>query len=204
MEHLDLTAKSAQVRGKLGKIRLVLLTERAASALREYLGDRQTGFIFQQDYTPQKGHFSAYNGTWISRWLDYTGLRKKPVQRTHVHGKLSQMNHEEALKKHQELMSSVDLTRPRRDLPLSNMAIQCMVRQLGIRAGIRNVTPHTFRRTFATHLHEGGASLEVIRALLGHVWVQTTMRYARVGPDGLAKVFEKSHPFGKSNEPKSP
>jgi hypothetical protein len=32
--------------------------------------------------------------------------------------------------------------------------------------------------------------------LMGHVWVQTTMRYATIGPDGLAKAFEKSHPLG--------
>lgn len=200
IEKLDLTARSARVYGKLGKVRLVLLTESAASALRAYLGDRKSGYVFEEDLPVQKGHFSAREGQWKSKWTDYSGPSQKGVQTTRCHGSIYLMSYAEAKKKHDALMASLDLARPKRNRPLSKMAVQCLVRKIARRAGLRNVTPHTFRRTFATHLHEHGASLEVIRALMGHVWVQTTMRYARIGPDGLAKEYDKCHPLGNVNE----
>jgi integrase/recombinase XerD len=200
IEQLDLTSRSARVRGKLGKVRLVLLTESAANAVREYIGDRQTGFVFEDDLPVQKGCMTLQDGQWKSKWHSFGRSGQKAVRRTKVLGNRMRMTYEGAKTKHEQLMASLHLARPKRNRPLSKVAVQCLVRKLALRAGVKHVSPHTFRRTFATHLHEHGASLEVIRALLGHVWVQTTMRYARIGPDGLSKTFAKCHPLGNQHE----
>jgi integrase/recombinase XerD len=201
IDKLDLIARNARVRGKLGKVRLVLLTESAASALRAYIGDRKRGFVFEEDHPVQKGHLSAPEGNWKSKWLDYSGPTPRRVQRTKFHGNIARMSYAEAKRKHDDLMASLDLARKKRNRPLSKVTGRGLVVKIARRAGLTNVSPHTLRRSFATHLHERGANLEVIRALLGHVWVQTTMRYARMGPDGLAKNFEKCHPLGNLSEP---
>jgi site-specific recombinase XerD len=101
--------------------------------------------------------------------------------------------------KHEQHIASLNLVRRPRDKPLSKMAIQQVVAQIANRAGVKNVSPHTFRRTFATHLYDHGAGVEVIKALMGHVWIQTTMRYARISQDRLAKVFEQCHPRERLN-----
>lgn len=203
IEHVDLVARQARVRGKLGKVRLVLLAESAADALRVYIGDRESGYLFEADRLVQKGHLSGWNGQWKSSWRYHRKRDHKQVQRCKVLGPTARMTYEEAKQKHEALMATQDLSRPKRSQPLSKVVIQHLVANIARRAGLRNVTPHTFRRTFATHLHENGASLEVIRALLGHVWIQTTLIYARIGPDGLSRSFEKCHPLGNRYEPSS-
>jgi len=201
IEHVDFVARQARVRGKLGKVRMVLLAESAADALRAYIGNRESGYVFEADYQPQKGHFSAYEGKWKSKWRYTRKSDLKRLVKTKVLGSTARLSHGEAKQKHEALMATQNLSLPKRNHPLSKVVIQHLVANIGTRARIKHVTPHTFRRTFATHLLENGANLEVIRALLGHVWIQTTVRYARIGPDGLSKSFEKCHPLGNQHEP---
>lgn len=201
IEHLDFVARQARVRGKLGKVRMVLLAESATAALRAYIGNRESGYVFEADYKTQKGHFSAHHGKWTSKWQCTRKEDLKRVQKSKILGATARLTYEEAKQKHEALMATLDLSLPKRSQPLSKMALQQIVANIGTRARIIHVTPHTLRRTFATHLHENGASLEVIRALLGHVWVQTTLKYARIGPDGLSRSFEKCHPLGNHYEP---
>jgi integrase/recombinase XerC len=201
IEHLDFVARQARVRGKLGKARMVLLAVSATAALRAYIGNRESGYVFEADYKVQKGHLSAYQGKWISKWRYTRKADLKRLQKRKILGATARMTYEEAKQKHDALLATRDLSLPKRTQPLSKVVIQHLVANIGTRARIKHVTPHTFRRTFATHLHENGASLEVIRALLGHVWVQTTLKYARIGPDGLSRSFEKCHPLGNRHEP---
>jgi site-specific recombinase XerD len=200
IENVDLVARQARVRGKLGKVRLVLLAESAAQAVRAYIGERDSGYLFEADYRPQKGHLGGYDGQWKSKWIQLRKRDGKSAQQTKILGSIARMSYEEAKQKHEALMATRNLSLPKRTRPLSKVVVQHLVASIARRAGLRNFTPHTFRRTFATHLHENGANLEVIRALLGHVWIQTTLRYARIGPDGLSKNFEKCHPLGNRHE----
>ncbi|MGB9242898.1 MAG: tyrosine-type recombinase/integrase [Candidatus Acidiferrales bacterium] len=199
IQDLDLDAKSARVRGKLGKVRTVLLTQNAMDAMRQYIAARKDGFVFQEDLPVQKGCLFASEGQWKSKWGEFRGTDRKRIQRHKCLGPIANISYELAKQKHEELIASLELTRPPRKRPLSKVAIQAAIRQIAVRAGIKNVTPHTFRRTFASHLYDHGAGVEVIKALMGHVWIQTTMKYAHIGPDRMAKTFEQCHPRGKLN-----
>jgi site-specific recombinase XerC/DNA invertase Pin-like site-specific DNA recombinase len=96
IEQIDFISRHARVRGKLGKIRLVLLAESAATAVRKYIGSRTTGYVFEADYPKQKGHFSPQANQWKSKW-HYTRKRdNRSVQKTKVLGSTARMTYEEA------------------------------------------------------------------------------------------------------------
>ncbi|MFH0815767.1 MAG: tyrosine-type recombinase/integrase [Methanobacteriota archaeon] len=73
----------------------------------------------------------------------------------------------------------------------SPRSIQLVVDKAARKAGIKkDVTPHTLRHSFATHLMEGGADMRHIQELLGHKNLRTTMLYTHVSKDG-AKALAK-------------
>ncbi|MCB9849273.1 MAG: site-specific tyrosine recombinase XerD [Phycisphaerales bacterium] len=79
--------------------------------------------------------------------------------------------------------------------PLDRSAIWRIVRKYATDAGIRKqVSPHTLRHCFATHLLQGGADLRVVQELLGHVDVATTQIYTHVDNERLKSVHQKYHP----------
>lgn len=78
---------------------------------------------------------------------------------------------------------------------LSEPAVLKLLRTLRTAAGIeKNVTPHTFRRTCATHLMKAGVSLRHIQALLGHASLDTTAIYLRLDTTELRKEMLLKHP----------
>ncbi len=83
----------------------------------------------------------------------------------------------------------------RRGKHLSRVMIFTIVKQLAIKAGIhKNISPHTFRHSFATHLLEGGADLRVVQELLGHESITTTEIYTHMDRDYLRQVMQEFHP----------
>lgn len=85
----------------------------------------------------------------------------------------------------------------RRGNPLTRMTIWNLVRKAALDAGIsRNVSPHTLRHTFATHLLEGGADLAAVQELLGHADISTTQIYTHVDREYLREVHRTFHPRG--------
>jgi len=86
----------------------------------------------------------------------------------------------------------------RRGSQLSRVMIFLILKELVKKAGIeKNVSPHTFRHSFATHLVEGGADLRAVQEMLGHESITTTEIYTHLDRDFLRSTLQQFHPAFK-------
>jgi integrase/recombinase XerD len=87
----------------------------------------------------------------------------------------------------------------RRGTKLTRVMIFLILKELAKLAGIRkNISPHTFRHSFATHLVEGGADLRAVQEMLGHESITTTEIYTHLDREFLRETLHRYHPAFKT------
>lgn len=86
----------------------------------------------------------------------------------------------------------------RRGRKLSRVMIFTIIKNLSKKVGLtKNVSPHTFRHSFASHLVEGGADLRAVQEMLGHESILTTEIYTHLDRDYLKETIKNCHPRSK-------
>lgn len=92
----------------------------------------------------------------------------------------------------------------RRGNKLSRVMIFSIIKSLAQKAGInKQVSPHTFRHSFATHLVEGGADLRAVQEMLGHESILTTEIYTHLNREYLRDVIIRYHPRSAGKQKKT-
>ncbi len=84
---------------------------------------------------------------------------------------------------------------------LTTRFIELLLKKYQQQANIKiNVTPHTLRHTFATHLLDGGADLKTVQELMGHESLSSTQVYTHITNERLRNVYLKTHPRSRDNK----
>lgn len=82
--------------------------------------------------------------------------------------------------------------------PLSRISVFKLIKSLAQKVGIqKNISPHTFRHSFATHLVENGADLRAVQQMLGHESITTTEIYTHLDRSFLKQTIQNFHPRSK-------
>lgn len=80
--------------------------------------------------------------------------------------------------------------------PLSRKSIFIFMKEIAQKVGItKEISPHTFRHSFATHLLENGVSLRVVQQMLGHEDISTTQIYTHIEKSRLKERYQETHPL---------
>ncbi len=78
--------------------------------------------------------------------------------------------------------------------PINRQTIFKFIKQYAEKAGLEDISPHTLRHSFATHLLQRGADSRSVQAMLGHADISTTQIYTHITDQHLRKTYEKFHP----------
>jgi len=81
---------------------------------------------------------------------------------------------------------------------LTRQSIWEVINRISVQNKIEELTPHSLRHAFATHLLEGGADVRVVQELLGHSSVNTTQIYTHITVERLREVFSETHPRARN------
>ena len=91
----------------------------------------------------------------------------------------------------------------RRGKALSRVSVWSIIKERAQKAGInKNISPHSLRHSFATHLLNNGASIRSVQEMLGHADISTTEIYTHVSDKLLIDTHSRYHPLGQKNQDK--
>lgn len=83
-------------------------------------------------------------------------------------------------------------------MPIHRQMIHSFIKQYAEKCGLKDVSPHTLRHSFATHLVQNSADIRSVQQMLGHADISTTQIYTHMTDAHLRKSYEKFHPRAKS------
>ena len=79
--------------------------------------------------------------------------------------------------------------------PLARQHVWLEIKKIALKAGIqKNIYPHIFRHSYATHLLAGGGDLRIVQELLGHADIMTTQKYTQVDKSRMIRQYKSMHP----------
>ena len=175
--------------GKGDKDRIVLFGRKAAAAMREYLGGRETGFLFEAP--ARVGCVTQNRGSWVGKFC------VNGIQRQIRFGEIDSMTQSEVRQMLTDTLANKPGFHPHPAGKYHARSIRLLLNRVAHRAGVAGCHPHALRRAFATHLLEGSADLRVVQDLLGHERVTSTALYTNLSGANLKKVHDRCHPHAK-------
>jgi len=200
VENIDFKRRTFRVRSKR-KERVAYFGQQAAKAVRWYIGNRRSGYLFQDIVPQQRGNITHNADVWMGSWRDfsdkktygkriskYLGPRRLPIAKVKA--------------KFKKILKGVDLTRPKHDRALNTCTIGRIVQEIGRRGKLGNVTPKMLRHSFATHLLERGADIMAIQKLMGHSYLSSTEVYTHISNAQVAADYRTFHPRGGHRAPR--
>jgi integrase/recombinase XerC len=190
IEDVDFTNRVIRVEhGKGDKARIVLFGRKAKAAIEKYLDGRTTGFLFEAP--GRMGYVTRNRFSWLGRFY------VSSMQQCVTLGRLETMSRGEAQEKLRGILASTPGFQPHPARAYDRRSIRLLLSRLAFRAKIGRVHPHALRRSFATHLLQGGADIRSVQELLGHESLSTTMLYTRLSISDLKAVHTRCHPHAK-------
>ena len=192
VEDIEFRKRTVRVSGK-GGTRIVCFGDPAARALKQYLGNRNCGYVFlTRAPSVQRGSVTKYSYGWTGSWYDYSS--GTAVRRRISLGPAS-MSHHEAWKRFRERIPKPDAKHLRvKSHRLTRSAICHIFRLAAHRAGLGRVVSHMLRHSFATHMMDNGADVRAVQELLGHRSLNTTQDYI-YSPSKFAMAdYRRCHP----------
>jgi site-specific recombinase XerD len=198
IEDLNFKARSLTVRqGKGGKDRIGLFGRPAAGALREYIGDRTTGWLFlRQEGRRGGGVWRGPYGIWFGQWRE-TDTNGKRVVRTVRLGDYEIPTKERAREALAAFLEGkLPVIHDKSKGRLSKRGIHRIVVKAAKRAGLTGVHPHILRHSCATHCLNHGMDIRHVQEMLGHTSLVATQKYLHLATANLQAVHAKFFPRG--------
>jgi site-specific recombinase XerD len=195
IENIDFKEHRVTVKAKGPRSRALMLTPRLIRILRQYLGNRRSGYVLADGRPLQALPIcKRKSGAWYVRYRTYDerGRNLGIVTRSIPPGVCT--NAKSARAEIRRRFKADRIRRPLGLVPISIYGIYMVVQRIGARAGIR-IYPRMLRHSLATHLMDNGADLRVVSTCLGHSQLRTTTAYLHVSQKMAQSSFERFHPL---------